>query len=539
MVAGTMGRGTKRLALAVLLAGPLSAQQQVWQVLGPPPTTPDQIMMAPFGDYDHDGVKDFLQVEIPNYPSLDLMVQIRSGVSGAVLWQRLEYTRNVAYAGDVNGDGFPDFALLGACCTAFPLSVQVWSPATNQLLWQAGGSFSSLYGDLMLGDIDVQGDGFSDLLIAQTHPSSPALYLHDHVGNLIYQFPLAAMNWHLTSLAKMGDMDGDGGDDFLMGCSESSGRGVLVLVSGRTGTVLRTTYGLQPGDRLHHLATNLGDITGDGVNDFAAFAWWSAQRSICVAFSGATGAPLRQWLLSTDSVVGGHDLDLDGVPDLVVAGAFPVAGTQVYGITYAFSGRDGAELWRVENFPGSGIFGTQWGRYAAGFGVLPGSPYPAVGWMDPLFYQPPNTGHGRVRAFRGTRAGQGPVKGTPCSSTGVLPLIGVRETSTGARVTIAKGPPGGMAWFALAFGNPTTLSGMPLPVALDAFGWIGCHAYVTPDIGDFRLLGTNGIDRGYAHVDLGARCAPALGLVVSAQWLALDPATMGYAATQKHQLRLF
>jgi hypothetical protein len=80
---------------------------------------------------------------------------------------------------------------------------------------------------------------------------------------------------------------------------------------------------------------------------------------------------------------------------------------------------------------------------------------------------------------------------------------------------------------------------MPLSVALDAFGWIGCHAYVTPDIGDFRLLGTNGIDRGYAFVDLGARCAPALGLVVSAQWLALDPATMGYAATQKHQLRLF
>jgi hypothetical protein len=93
--------------------------------------------------------------------------------------------------------------------------------------------------------------------------------------------------------------------------------------------------------------------------------------------------------------------------------------------------------------------------------------------------------------------------------------------------------------FASCFDDPTTLSGMPLSVALDAFGWIGCHAYVTPDIGDFRLLGTNGIDRGYAFVDLGARCAPALGLVVSAQWLALDPATMGYAATQKHQLRLF
>jgi hypothetical protein len=99
---------------------------------------------------------------------------------------------------------------------------------------------------------------------------------------------------------------------------------------------------------------------------------------------------------------------------------------------------------------------------------------------------------------------------------------------------------------------------MPLSVALDAFGWIGCHAYVTPDIGDFRLLGTNGIDRGDDVPVVSRTVAPRNSsrkrraprdkrpwpIAAPSARLATKPlvaamAAMGYAATQKHQLRLF
>jgi hypothetical protein len=378
----------------------------------------------------------------------------------------------------------------------------------------------------MLGDLDVNGDGFGDFIVAKIHANDSAVYVYNHQGTVLYSYPMTSFGWQALSLAKMGDMDGDGCDDFLMGCAEPSARGALVLVSGRTGAVLRITYGLLPGDIL-------------GVNDYAAFAWWSALRSICVAFSGATGSVIHTWPYSTDSVIGGEDLDLDGVPDLVIAGDFPVSPPQVYGRACAFSGRDGTLLWTVDNFFGSGQGGSGFGRYAAGLGVLPGSPYPAVAWMDILYYQPPSTGSGRVRAFRGTRAGQGPVTGTPCSSTAALPQIGVRETTNGARVTIAKAPPGAFAWLAAALGNPTTFGGLPLPLSLDPFGLAGCELYVSPDISFARVLGTSGIDAGYAAVDLPVHCTAAgLGTVVSAQWLAFDPATLAYAATPKHELRL-
>ena len=53
-----------------------------------------------------------------------------------------------------------------------------------------------------------------------------------------------------------------------------------------------------------------------------------------------------------------------------------------------------------------------------------------------------------------------------------------------------------------------------------------------------RLLGTTGIDRGYAAVDLPFQLTTsALGISLVAQWLTFDPATLHYGATARHELR--
>ncbi|MFY9346030.1 MAG: VCBS repeat-containing protein [Planctomycetota bacterium] len=522
-----------------LLAQALPAQQLLWQVPSPPSTT-QYLQLEPFADYDLDGYRDFLQVVLPNaFVTSQGAVQIVSGRDGAVLWSGVPtwVLNRIADAGDIDGDGVPEFAVLNQSGVRW---VDIWSPKNNSILWQQSGSISNDYGHAMLGDIDVNGDGRSDFLVTTSVPSASLVYVYDSSGVLLYTVPCHSQGRVAYSLCDMGDINGDGCDDFVIGCNDSLYRGVLVLTSGLNGSVLRLSYGFATGDLMTDHASNLGDIDGDGVNDYAGFPHISTWSGLCMQISGATGNIIRYWYDFADSVIAGQDMDLDGVPDLVLGSDLPLGGN-VYGSTRARSGRDGTLLWRVDNFqapPGSGISNGSSGyaRYAAGLGVQPGSPYPAIAWMD-LQWFTSLTHYGRVRAYNTARAGQGPITGNACSSTNQLPQIGARQTTAGARVTIAKAPPGAVAFLNLAIAPQTTYAGLTLPIDLSPFGLVGCDLHVGPEASDWRILGTTGIDRGYAAVDLPFQFVPTLGAAIVAQWLVFDPATLAYAASSKHQLR--
>jgi hypothetical protein len=150
----------------------------------------------------------------------------------------------------------------------------------------------------------------------------------------------------------------------------------------------------------------------------------------------------------------------------------------------------------------------------------------------------PGTYMGRVRAYNTARAGQGPITGLPCSSIKqYAPQIGAREATTGARITIAKAPPGALGLLCLALLPQTSYAGLPLPISLAPLGLPGCKLHVGPDAHYLRLLGTTGIDRGYAAADLPFHLtASALGTSIAAQWLVFDPVSLDYGATAKHEL---
>ena len=531
------------------LLGQVQAQEPLWQIHGP--ANHLHRYLCTFRDYDGDGHRDLMLLVYPSIPTSNIMeARIVSGLDGSVLWSRQIVSGGTASIGDMDGDGSPDFAswwpnFIAGCpgCTPPVLpqhKIQVWSPQQNRLLWEVFGNLQGGFGYAMLGDLDTDGDGRPNFITLTRRPAESDVYVYDHRGRVQYVLPMLSQGLISVSLAAMGDMDGDGCDDFVVGCDDLPlERGAVLLVSGRTGTVLRTSYGLQAYDKTFDDVTNLGDIDGDGVNDYAAFPWWSAQRLMAVCWSGATGNVIRTLTEYTESVIASEDLDLDGINDLVLGWEYPVQPPNVYGRSIAISGRDGSELWRLENYFGSPQPPSGWGRYGVGLGVQPGSPYPAIAWLDLGYYLPQiSLANGRIRAFRAMREGQGPVFGASCSSTDEQPMIGARHTATGSRVTIAKGPPGAMAWLNLAIGNPGTYQGQPLPIALDGFGLTGCQLHVALDVSFLRVLGTNGIDRGYAAVDWNHGLAATQGTIVQAQWLLFDPATSDYAATQKHQLRL-
>ena len=136
-------------------------------------------------------------------------------------------------------------------------------------------------------------------------------------------------------LANVGDVDGDGGDDFLVSepkANLSGGRtsaGRVELVSGATNLVIRTHDGLVRHDELGGAVVGLGDVDFDGVPDYAIAAPAKdialvQQAGQVSAFSGATG--IRLWTVNGANqqerfgaeMVAISDMDGDGRPDLLV-----------------------------------------------------------------------------------------------------------------------------------------------------------------------------------------------------------------------------
>lgn len=529
------------LLAATLLPQWATAQQLLWQIPSPPSST-QRIEMYPYTDHDGDGYRDLLEAVLLNSSTTPTQaIQVVSGRDGSVLWSRTDPVGRLRYAGDMNGDGRPELLVLQPTFGRIGyVSVSVYSTSANAVLWEASGLESHGFGSAFLGNLDLDADGRPDVVVITSSFTHSWVYAYANSGRPLFSFSLLPTKIAI-SLGSLGDVNGDGGDDFVIGATDPSDRGALVVVSGRTGAVIRESYGLLPGDRTAEHASNLGDLDGDGVNDYGAFPYWSAFRAMAVAYSGATGALLQSWPIYGNSVVTGEDVDLDGVPD-VVYGADYIVSPNVYGSTRALSGRDGTELWRVDNFrapPGSGTSNgsSAWMESSASLGVQPGSPYPVIGWLDVQWFAA-GTGTGRIRAYRGALDGQGPVTGTPCSNRGAPPQIGARNTTTGARVTVAKAPAGALAWLSLSFPNQTSYGGHPLPLDLSPFGLPGCTMYVAPIALHLRVTGTTGIDRGYAAVDFPFRLtAAATGIDAVAQWLVLDPVTLDYAATAMHRLR--
>jgi hypothetical protein len=315
--------------------------------------------IATIGDIDGDGVEDLLVGE-RFYSDASFTnagrARVYSGRTGVLVRTHVGNAddENLGHAvgriGDLDGDHVPDY-LVGVPGLSNGMgAVYAYSGATGAL-FRTFSSFGQLHRDgsslAELGDVD--GDGLDDVAVGGQNPDHVDVW--SGTGSPLYGLydpNPSAFGW---SIARCGDIDKDGAPDFVIGAPYfGSGffpPGRVFVKSGKTGLPIMWFDGGQ-GDLLGWSVASLGDINGDGFDDVAAgapFALSSGDRTGYVrVFSGKDHTVLRTtYGFAKDdlgeSLASLGDINHDGVPDCI-AGAGADASQR--GAARIISGRDGA-----------------------------------------------------------------------------------------------------------------------------------------------------------------------------------------------------
>lgn len=254
----------------------------------------------------------------------------------------------VQSVGDINGDGFVDLGVSGFREAEGRGSVRLFLGSASGLQEGAatvleGATAGVNFGIPVAGIGDVNGDGYADMAVGLTGESSSRGAARVYWGgpdgvsmvrSALIQGISTGPSLFGGSITPVGDLNGDGFDEFIVGAPGAEGESgaAWVFHGGRDPdwatqrTRLRTTLVGQFGAE----ASTLGDLEGDGYLDFVVSApsanMTQGRVAIYSSGSGTLDPGIVVELIPTAAVAsrfgtavhGGHDVNGDESPDLVV-----------------------------------------------------------------------------------------------------------------------------------------------------------------------------------------------------------------------------
>jgi len=296
-----------------------------------------------------------------------------------------DYGAAVARAGDVNGDGFSDI-IVGADRydgthsnegAAFVYYGSAGGPAASPNWTEHGAAQDAYFGTAVAGAGDVNGDGWSDVLVGAPGETSTqasegvARCYHGFVTGLSHvvswgKAGLQAGSDFGAALSSAGDVNGDGYSDvvigdpaYVQGLLPLAGR-AQVFKGSASGLVFTANTFFHGVDSTQYGAcvAAAGDIDGDGFGDFliggptADNGATGAAGIVQLVYGGASSFDQASWsrygtqaseYLGT-SAAGAGDVNGDGYPDVVIGSPGYDNGSTDEGLARLFYGNQGDGL---------------------------------------------------------------------------------------------------------------------------------------------------------------------------------------------------
>lgn len=479
--------------------------------------------------------------------SLGLLFTLCSPAQNRI--SRLEFTAATGdsfdVVGDFDGDSVPDYFLGQVVGPIYEVTIRRASdasivqriivpmpPRPERNEWRAAA----------VGD--VNGDGMDDVAVADATTGTVRVYGVQPAGGVSVPFRVVSGSPGLaSSLSRLGDFDGDGSDDLLLGTGPTpTASGEASIISGATGLVLTTVSWGSAGDAKFEVF-GLGDINGTGVPEFGLVSTDALGFSRATDVLFGTVGPNSRISGRRVRFARGGDYNQDGLPEYLYSASDTVLSG---GIGFVPSVNYGAQLGRSEvaSLAGIGdVDGDGVDDYAVGLDradqgadhvdIVSGSGSVLIQRVITDSSQIRHVaaagdadGDGRGDLFIVTGDAPGAIEvlrvgaavplpteriyGESCALVGgVQPLIGYRGT---ARVGSTFSP-----FVRGAFNRTPTslLVGQLGPVPLDFFGLPGCLLYVRP----FATITVPAIGSLPTEIALPIPSSPQLvGLAFHMQW---------------------
>jgi len=310
--------------------------------------------------------------------------------------------QTVAAGGDVNGDGFEDFLVAGRydfgdgstnVAYAYYGSAQGLGTQPD---WTTPNDQPILYQYLALGSAgDVNGDGYDDVVVGASQytddqDNEGRAYVYYGSANGLSTTPgwitdgNQRIMYYGTAAADVGDVNGDGFDDVLVGApyktdetSDGVGEARLYLGSanGLSTSPAWTVEGGGGWSYFGGLLNGAGDVNGDGYDDFIISAYffsgtyYQGGRAFLYLGSASGPASTPAWTAEGDQDYGhfgeflasAGDVNGDGYDDVII-------GAPEFNNGLANEGRATLYHGSASGLNASASWATYGNQYAAAFG---------------------------------------------------------------------------------------------------------------------------------------------------------------------------